>query len=406
MNEMQGMNNILEEATDIQEEPSEDDYDFTTTAIAYLRTKSVDVQQHLSHIDKIVDEICCRKLLPVPRTGNSGTIAQAVKKRKALLRDLSQRLIPMLMITVKKACGICPSEDNRSRMTLHLDCYRLQFFLRPLAWADRLHKALERGLKQATGNEESQTDGDDPDEGGSKAQDSEKKARAAFGSQLDALFSACRKAEREIQDKATQAERQEREDENKRQDRERQAERQREIDADEKRKQDEQIRRDDKRLQAFIKATHALRFKPDPMKEKWDQSQAALPEHLRATSTVRAAQGGSSAGHGQSTAGAARSQGATSRNARAEPVYQSDDPFLDNYRPRSQQASNTSRPWSEVEEKAMIRAIRYKRNYDVVLMAQKLRRSEDDVARKAALLKQGYREAYTQRGVEIPAWAL
>ena len=54
----------------------------------------------------------------------------------------------------------------------------------------------------------------------------------------------------------------------------------------------------------------------------------------------------------------------------------------------------------------MIMAIRYKRNFDVVLMAQKLQRSEEDVARKAAFLKQGYREAYTQRGVEIPAWAL
>lgn len=411
MNEMQGLNNILEEATETLEASSEDDRDSPSTAMAYLRTNSVDVQHHLARIDKIVDEICCRKLRQVPGTENSSSIAQAVKKRRALLKDLSHRLIPMLIITVKKACGICLSENNRSRVTLYLDCFRLQFFLRPLAWADRLHKAFEKGVKQGTGNEEAQTEADDPDEGGSMTQDSKQKARAAFGSQLDALYSACRKAEREIQDKAAQAERREREAEINRQNRERQAERQREIAAENKRKHDEQVRRDEKALDNFFKATQALRSRPDPLKLLWDQSQAVLPRHLRATSTVRAAPTGSSTGHGQGTAGAARSQGGLSRTARVESIsdsddHDSDDPFSENYRPRLSQTRNASKPWSETEDKAMIMAIRYKRNFDVVLMAQKLQRSEEDVARKAAFLKQGYCEAYTQRGVEIPAWAL
>lgn len=410
MDEIQGLNNILEEATETLEASSEDDRDSLSTAMAYLTTKSVDVQHHLARIDKIVDEICCRKLRQVPGTEDSSSVAQAVKRR-ALLNDLSQRLIPMLIITVKKACGICPSENNRSRVTLYLDCFRLQFFLRPLAWADRLHKAFEKSLKQGTGNEEPQTEADDPDEGGSMAQDSKQKARSAFGSQLGALYSACRQAEREIQDKAAQAERREREAEIKRQNRERQAERQREIAAENKRKQDEQVRSDEKALANFFKATQALRSRPDPLKVLWDQSQAALPRHLRATSTVRAALTGSSAGHGQGTAGAARSQGGPSRNARVESIsdsddHDSDDPFSENYRPRLSQTRNASRPWSENEDKTMIMAIRYKRNFDVVLMAQKLQRSEEDVARKATFLKQGYREAYTQKGVEIPAWAL
>lgn len=411
MDEMQGLNNILEEATEIPEASSEDDHDFTSTAMAYLRTKSMDVQHHLARIDKIVDEICCRKLRQAPGTENSSSIAQAVKKRRMLLNDLSHRLIPMFILAVKKACNICPSEDNRSRVTLYVDCFRLQFFLRPLAWADRLYKAFEKGLSQGTGDKDSQMEADDPDEDGSMARDSKQEARAAFASQLDALYSSCRKAEREIQDKAAQAERREREAEIKRQNRERQAERQREIAAENKRKHDEQARRDEKALQNFFKATQALRARPDPLKLLWDQSQAALPRHSRTTSTVRAAPTGSSAGHVQRTAGAARSQGGPSRNARVESIsdsddHDSDDPFSENYRPRLTQTRNASRPWSEDEDKAMIMAIRYRRNYDVVLMAQKLQRSEEDVARKAAFLKQGYREAYTQKGVEIPAWAL
>jgi hypothetical protein len=408
MGELQGLNNILGEATKPLEE-SGDDHDFTETAIAYLRTESEAIQHHVKCVGAIIDEICRRKLLPTPRAGDPRSKARAVEQRRALLQDLPQRLIPMLLIVVKKACNICLPEDSRSKTTLHVDCFRLQFFLRPLAWANRLHEALERGLRQRTGDEESQTDADGPDEGGSQARHPKKKARAAFGSQLGALYSAFRKAEREIQDKAAEAERQEREEEISRQNREREVERQREIAARNKQKEDEQRRIDERKLQAFIAATHALRSRPDPMKELWDQSQDKLPEHLRATTTVRASQAESLAGHGQSNAEGIRSQGGPSRNGRVEPIYQSDDPFLDNYRPRPEQASNTSntsRAWSEKEQKSMIRAIRYKGNYDVVCMAQKLRRSEDDVTRMAACLKQAYREAYTKRRVEIPAWAL
>ncbi|KAG8170297.1 hypothetical protein KVR01_001042 [Diaporthe batatas] len=391
MEEAQGLNNILEEATHISEEGSEDDHDVTSAAIECLRARSADVQQHLTRMDRIVDGICRQKLRPVPHTGDSRTRVQAVKRRKAMLRDLSQRLIPMLMITVKKACGICPSEDNRSKTTLHLDCFRLQFFLRPLGWADRLHKAHERCV-----DEDLRTGDDDPDEVGSEAQYFQK-SRETFGSQLDALRYACRRAEREIQDRAAQAERREREAEMKRQHREREYERQRVRQAEQKRKQEEQRIRDERQMDAFIQSTHALRSR-QPLRDLWVQSQQRLPEHFRT-------QGGRSGVHSQSSGGAARPQGSPSRTAQAQPVYQSDDPFEANYRASSEQANNTSSPSSK-EFKILTKAIRYDKNYDVTSMAQKLRRTERDVAMMAAFLKDSYRVYYTQQHRPIPDWAV
>lgn len=427
MNEIRGLNDILDEATNPLEESPEDDHDFTTTTTAYLGARSADVQQHLIRIDQIVDEICSRKLVPLQRTRSEGFRTQVIKRRQALLRDLSRRLVPMLIITVKKACGICRSEDNRSKTTLYLDCFRLQFFLRPLAWADRLQKALERGLEQWTSDGESQSEANNGDGGGNKTQASERKARSTFSFQLAHLCSAVKEAEQEIQDIAAK----EHEAEIKRQKRVRDMTRQREIAAERQREQDEQNRKDGKEFQAFLDSTYTLRSIPDPLKQLWDQSQAALPEQFRAAATQRAPPSGSSSGHRQRTTGAAHSQGDRSRNPRVELVSDSDIRFSDNHGPRSkttvsnrytsnnglrqnpqsglgssQRARNPSRPWSREEEKAMIRSIRYKRNYDVVSMAQKLGRSEDDVARKAGFLKQAYREDYTHKGAEIPAWAL
>lgn len=420
MNELQGLNDILEEATNPPEDPFDDGQDLAAPT-AYLSTKSLDIQQHLKRISKTIDVICSRKLLPVQQR-------TSIKRRQALLRDMSCRLIPMLMITVRKACGICRAEDNRSKTSLYLDCFTIQFFLRPLAWADRLNRALERGIEQWPRGNESHSDVDDSQEGEHEALG---KARFIFDSQLTALFSTLRKAEKEIQQIAEQAERQEREAEIKRQERERMLERQREIATQKQREQDEQDRKDEKAFQAFFAATRALRSQPDPLKQLWDKDQAALPEQLRATFTVRASQNGSSSGQGQRAAGAAPFQGGNSRNARVESVFDPDDPFLDNDGPRSnnpvsnrhassngvrqnplfglhnsQQARNEYRPWSDEEDKIMIRAMRYKRTYDAASMAQKLRRSEDDVARKAAFLKQGYREAFAQKGLDTPAWAL
>lgn len=421
MSEIQGLNDILEEAANPLVDPSDDAQDSTKAMTAYLRTRSEDIQQHFARIAQTVDGICCRRLHP----------STSHKQRRLLLRDMSRRLIPMLIFTVKKACGICRSEDNRSKVSLYLDSFRLQFFLRPLGWAHRLHQALKWCLERWPEGKESQQGANKSQESGNEALDAEDEARDTFGLQLAALRSAVKKAERNIQDIATQAETQKREAEAKRLERERMMKRQREIAAEKQREQEEKNRKDKKAFQAFYEATRAIRSQPDPLKQLWDQDQATLPEHLRATYTVRATQERSSSGQGQTTAGTARPQGGPSRHARVESVDDSDDPFSPNYRhpstppppnrhaanngvrqnqvpgPRSsQQARNASRPWTDEEDKIMIKAIRYKRNYDVVSMAQKLQRSEEDVARKAAFLKQGYREAYTQKGREIPAWAL
>lgn len=421
MSEIQGLNDILEEAANPLADPSADAQDSTKAMTAYLRTRSEDIQQHFARITQTVDDICCRRLHPSTQD----------KQRRLLVRDMSRRLIPMLIITVKKACGICRSEDSRSKISLYLDSFRLQFFLRPLGWADRLHQALERCLKRWPEGKKSQQGVNESQGSGNEALDAEKEARSTFESQFAALKSAVKKAERNIQKIGTQAETQKREAEVKRLERERMMTRQREIAAEKQREQEEKNRKDKKAFQAFYEATRAIRSQPDPLKQLWDQDQATLPEHLRATYTVRATQDRSSSGQGQTTADTARPQGGPSRHARVESVNDSDDPFSPNYRhpptppppnrhassngdrqnpvsgPRSsQQARNASRPWSDEEDKAMIKAIRYKRNYDVVSMAQKLRRSEEDVARKAAFLKQGYREAYNQKGREIPAWAL
>ncbi|KAL1875886.1 hypothetical protein Daus18300_003077 [Diaporthe australafricana] len=432
MKALQGLNDVLEEATNTPQGSSEDELDFTTV-IAYLRTNSADVQQHFARINQTVDRICSREMVPPPPAAGEIAIARVVKTRQALLRDISRRLIPMLLVSVKKASGICPSEDNRSKTTLHLDCFALQFFLRPLAWTSRLHKALQRGFEQWPQDNDSQNDANDPEEGGSEAEESKKNAHSILKSQLDTLYSSVKKAEREIQDIAEQAERQKREVRAKHRNQGRLLARQQLNAEARQREQEEQRMRDEKQFQAFLKSTRALRNKLDPLKQLWDQSQADLPVSTCATYRHGAAGGGSSSGRGQRIAGAARLEGGPSRKDRVEVISDSDsdDPFSENYQPPAETpvanrdissngrpqnhllGSGSSRPasyasnreWSQEEDKAMIVAIRYKGTYDVVSMARKLQRSQDDVARKATFLKQGYCEAYARRGVEIPAWA-
>ncbi|KAI3391629.1 hypothetical protein diail_7030 [Diaporthe ilicicola] len=426
MDEMQGLNDVLGEAANTPQESSEDEHDFTTI-IANLRAKSVDVQQHLTRINRLVDKICSRELRPPPPAAGEIFIARVIETRQAILRDISRRLVPMLLMTVKKASSLCPSEDHRSKITLHLDCFTLQFFLRPLAWASRLQEALQKGLEQWPQTKEPQNDADDPEEGASEAEESEKNARSVLRSQMDALYSAVKKAEREIQDIAVQAERKEREAQVKNRNQARVLGRQQVIAAARQREQKEQAERDEKSWTAFVDSVNACRNKLDPLKQLWDQSQAALPMPFRATSTQGAAPGVSLSGHGQRRAGAVRPVGGASRNDRVEVISDSDsdadDPFSENYQPPPEtpvanrntssnnplrshlSGSGSARAWSEEEDKTIIWAIRYKRTYDVVSMARKLGRSQDDVAKKAAFLKQGYREAYTQRRVEIPDWA-
>ncbi|KUI52880.1 hypothetical protein VP1G_00526 [Cytospora mali] len=413
---------LLEKAIDTWKD-SEEDYDDPRSMTAYLRGKGADIGRCFTHINRAIEHICTEELAPPPQTADEESARRAMQARQRLLREISRRLIPMLALVVKKTCDLAPSEVHQSKKTVYFNPFTLQLFLRTLSWTSRLHMTLDRGLKDFEAEfmkDENELDQDERD-----VMEGKTKARSVFKDQLLRLLNSAKNAERAIQDRADQEERQRRE-----------AAIRRRFDeearlaqvAKERRETEERRQREEKSYAAFANFTQRLKEKPDPMKQLWLQHKADMERASRSASGQNKAPARDSQGQVQRTSGTVqpgpgRSEAGPSRNFQMEEDLMDFDPFADNpfegrdlsslihahKRPNgsgiTHNPSQESRPWTDEEDKVLVKSIRYDRTYNLVSMAAQLGRTEDDVARKVALLKQGYRDVYTERGKEIPAWA-
>lgn len=348
--------------------------------IDYLRDHSDEVGVHLAGIDTLVEMICKKGL------ATSGDLdKRAIKARRSLLRDLAKRLIPMIILIVQTTCSLGPSEKRGGKLHLQLSSFTLQFFLRTVGWARRLGWALARGLEQWPFDPEFRKDEAKLDGGQIKSRQAKQQSRETFEKQLSLLHFKAKEAERAMQNEIQEPARE------KLQQRQKQCQLDREkvLFAAKQSFQAEESRRTAKRWQAFCQSTQAFKYAPDPMKEKWDAAESARLQQqaARQTDLQEFAQHAQRGAHASSRALPAReAQG--NANGASPP----DQPWgLD---------------WTEAEERTLLRAIRYHQDYHPISMAAELRRSEDDVAKKAAAIKKAYRSLYHERGSPIPGWAI
>ncbi|KUI69611.1 hypothetical protein VM1G_05138 [Cytospora mali] len=424
MKAIMDLKRLLEKAIDTWKE-SEEDYDDPRSMTAYLRGKGADIERCFARVNRAIEHICTEELAQPPQPADEESARRAMQARQRLLREISRRLIPMLVLVVKKTCELAPSEVHQSKKTVYFNPFTLQLFLRTLSWTSRLHTALDRGLKEWPFEAEFIKDENELDQDDRDIMERKMKARDVFEDQLLKLLYSAKDAERAIQDRADQEERQRREAAIRRRFNE---EARLAQAAKERRETEERRQREEKSYAAFANFTQRLKEKPDPMKQLWLQHKADMERASRSASGQNKAPARGSHGQGRRTSGtvqsgAGRSEAGPSRNVQMEEDLMDFDPFADNpsegrnlsslvyahNRPNgsgiTHHPSQESRPWTNEEDKVLIKSIRYDRTYNLVSMATQLGRTEDDVARKVASLKQGYRDVYTERRKEIPAWA-
>lgn len=377
MKHLRALMNIFDNAaaSAMHEEEGDDDYKKT---MDYLRDQSNEVGGHLAGIDKLVEMICTDGLAT-----SSDLAREAIKARRSLLRDLAKRLIPMMIIMIQTVRFLGPSEERGGKLHLQFSSFTLQFFLRTVGWAGRLQKALARGLEQWPFDEEFRNDRElDGDQIRSKKL--KQQSRDTFRKQLLALHDKAKEAARAMQKQIREPARQLLQ----RRRRQRQLVREKALSAAQETFQAEESRRAAERWLAFCQSTQALREASDPMKEKWDTAERARFTQP-ATRPPNLQERAQHAPRGVHTS----SRTLLARNAQgnANGAFPPEQPWgLD---------------WTETEERTLVRAIRYHRDYDPISMAMELRRSQEDVARKAAALKKAYRSMYRERGRQIPGWA-
>lgn len=431
MKAAKSLNRLLEKAIDAWTESEEANNDDIHAATEYLRGRSADTGACIAAINQAVERICTVGLAPPTPAADEESAGQATKKRRRVLREISRRLIPLLIILVNKACGLAVSEDQRSRKTIYFNTFTLQFFLRTTNWTNRLHHALCRGLERWPFDPEFRKDDKDLDNEEQKTKKAKVEARQVFRDQLDSLHGAAKRAEWALQEEAaSQAVTQRQEASRLR------AEEQGRLAIAAKEREDEEKRdRDAERYAHFARFTQTLPLAKNPMQEKWELDQAARQQASQSASARSNNTLSQGIHHSQSqrTAGMVRFQIGTSRAgpSRNDRVEDPDDwdPFLEDppsqnrvtfsdqlvrsrfngfgITQRSSQANSPAyRPWTYEEDKTLVKSIRYNRNYNLASMAAVLGRSEHDVAQKVASLKQGYRAKFIERGGEIPAYAL
>lgn len=362
---------IFDKAAAVATEKEGCDGDYEET-IHYLREHSKNVGSHFASIDTLITKICTEGL-----ASNDDPAGKAIKARRQLLRDISQRLIPMIVLVIQATCSLGPSEERRGKVHLQLSSFTLQFFLRTVGWARRLERALTRGLEQWAFDPEFRQDEEQLDNDQVKSKDAKRRSREALDKQLSALQYKAKEAERAIQKQARDAA----QEELRRHLRHRQLVQEKTLAAANQREQAEMSRSKAQRWEAFCRSTQALKYAKDPMKERWDVAEKA---RLQFQASHQPAM--------QNLAQNAQRVESTSSHA-----------------PAPQEASPPGKPWgldwTPAEEKALLKAIRYNQDYHVVPMAAQLRRAERDVARKAAAVKEAYRSLYRERGRSIPNWA-
>lgn len=418
-----GLDDLFKDAIEARsgEEDAEAAYQMTTD---YLRDHSDDVEKHVAGITEMVGRICRDKLAP-----GGDLAAREVKARKTLLRDISERLIPKLVLVIKKACHLGPSETNASSLHLTLDCFTLQFFLRSVAWTKRLVETLNRGLEHWPIDDEFMEDGSDLDVDKIKMRNGKRESRDFVQRRVLALSIATEQAAKAMDDQATQAmERRHQE-----QLRRKNLIRQRALWVAEQQRMAQEKKQSAQRWDAFCMSTQALRFAPDPMQQKWIQAEEARREYEASQASVFGTTRQTRA-HNLNRKGKDCAQDdrldhdpfATDEDDEADVVDEDDEddnPFKstpihaaggrDSIARSGHvvQASQASKAWdgldwTEEEERILLESIRYFRNYDPASMASRLNRSVTDVSRKATLFKDTYKKIYTERGAGIPVWAV
>ncbi|ROW08248.1 hypothetical protein VMCG_03115 [Cytospora schulzeri] len=425
MKSAMSLKRILENATDAWKTSEELDDDDIQISTEYLRGKSADIKKCFAGINQAVEGICTEALAPPPPAADEDSAKRAVQSRRRLLREISRRLVPMLVLVVDKTCGLALAEDRRSKLNIYFNTFTLQFFLRTLSWTTRLHNALSRSREQWPYEAEFMKDDTDLDENEQKAKQGKIEAWEIFREQLAKLHFAAKRAERAIQETAAKKVEKQRREANRRR-----AEEQARLAKAAKEREEEEKRQKDAALYAHcIKHSQGLNYMPDPEHERWlrDEavrkraSQEAFAQNNAPGRVSDQIQGHRASGTGQ--AGTVQSRVGPFRYNRIEEDPNDSDPFAESPPPRNRVTpiiqdaynrprgsdltrplSQATRPWAYKEEKALVKSIRYHRTYNLASMAAKLGRSEDDVERKVFLLLQGYRAGYTERGQDIPVW--
>lgn len=377
------LRSILESAVAAATDRQKGDGDYEET-IDYLREHSDQIGSHLAGIETLIGRICTEGL-----ASSSDLAGRAIKIRRQMLRDIARRLIPTMILIIQTTCSLGPSEERRGKLHLQLSSFTLQFFLRSVSWARRLARALTRGLEQWPFDPEFRQDEDQLDGDQIKSKAAKQRSRSVFEKQLSALHYKAKEAERAMQSQALEAAREELQQRHK----QLQMIRAKAQHAAIKREEEEESRRKADRWEAFCRSTQALRYAQDPMKEKWDAAQRAHSQ-LRSTNNSDqndAYQSGSTQCHTAPDNSHPRTQDSGICRAPAEEEAVHEPWGLD---------------WLPAEEKIVLRAIRYERNYDPVLIAAELGREEYDVARKAVAIKGAYRSLYRERGQMIPHWTI
>lgn len=419
------INDLLLESYDARYEGNADGDPEVT--INYLRSSSEQLKSLFADTTKLVDQICTQELAIIDNIGT-----HAVQRRKLLLGDITKRLMPMLVLVLQKAYDVGPSEERRGVTHLTLNSFTIQFPLRAIGWSTRLMEAFSRGLKEWPIDDESGQSDEELDIAEVAKKQAKTKNRKLFQKNLASLYSSVKQAANALEMQARETVRKARQGQDRQRATLEQEQykrqvmiRQRELWAKAERERQEDARKDQIQMERFARASQALRSIPNPLAELWKET---YPNN----------------GHGRSQTTASsvpiplHERSSVTGRAGAIPQVESDidfflnmdkaDQMLDrpvqlglltndhrteNGRPRTINGLQSTRTleawgaprWSRAEEKMLLLRIKFDKTYNPATLAPKLRRSAEDIARKAAELKAIYRAIYERRGTGVPVWA-
>lgn len=426
MERLRLLNDLLVESYEARYEGDADGDPEVT--IDYLRRHNDKIKSLFADTTELVDQICTQKLV---NEDNIGT--RAVQTRKRLLRDITKRLMPMLVLVLQKAYDVGPSEEKKGVVHLTLNSYTIQFPLRIIGWGTRLMEALSRGLKQWPIDDEFDQSDEELDIAEVAKRQAKNKARELFQEHLASLYLGVKKAANALETQANESASKARQEQHRQramheeERRRRQAMiRGRELWAKAKRERQEDERKAQIQMERFARASQALRSLQDPLAEMWKEanllnngharSQAGVdvpaPVHQRPKDVERVRSIPRVEGVEDYFLNMDKADQLSNNPGQIDPAFSKRRP--ENGRPRTINGLQNTRileawgapRWSKEEEKKLVLKIKFDKTYNPSTLAPTLGRSAEDIGRKAAELKAVYRAIYTKRGTDIPVWAL
>ncbi|PSR97418.1 hypothetical protein BD289DRAFT_503673 [Coniella lustricola] len=360
---------LLEKSTVVRDK--QDTNEAYGLTIKFLKSHDREVKKLFASISREVEDIVSKKLAP-----REDLNADVIKQRRLWLRSISRSLIPILVILIEHICDLVPSEKSGSSVRLQFSAFTLQFFLRTVGWTMRLERGLDRGLKVWPFEREFRASEEKLDQQEVTIKASKIQARELFHKQLSALYSSAKRAESKLQDvlRKLALDREELEAER------RMMIERREMQIAKQREEELATRQSAVQWEAFCKSTQALRDAPNPLKEKWDRAQRH-PRMRAANSSVHGVHGVPRGGSHIRRAG--------SENDPFADDNEDQDAYARNNRASTHtrlQRGSAGQDWDQEEEQLLCQALR-RYAYDTASMAERLRRTENDVAHKAAIFK-------------------